>query len=205
MGGQEKYLKVLHLNIRQSISILLFKIIALDIIAASLIAFFFLLFTQFNSTNPFIEKFFSFNTIFFVFLGVWKISFTAFVILQWLNEYYEVYTDHIEYKKGIIYRKIEKRELMRVETVKLYQDLLGRLLNYGTISLFDRRRNRIMDLYLIHNVNRFFPIIEALTNQADEEKYLFREHVFDVEKLPVPSNFRWSPRPKSLIFRSKLQ
>lgn len=200
VGQENQYIQVKHLNIRQSISILLFKILTLDIIAASLIVLLFLVFTQFNSHTPFIGKLFSFNTLFFILLGAWKILFTAYVILQWLNEYYELYVDHVEYKRGIIYRRIEKHEWERVETVKMYQNFWGRVLNYGTITLLDRRRNKIMDLYLIHNINRFFPLIEALTHRADEEKHLFREHIFETDVRPTESRPQWEAAAKSLIF-----
>lgn len=173
---------VTHINIRQSITILLLKILTLDVI----IAFFTIIFFSLASFSPnatFTERVLSFNVLVFVLMGILKISFTIYIILLWLNEYYEITPKAIIHKKGIIYRNTEKFELEYVRTLKVYQGLLGRILNFGTVELHDIRRNKRVEMYLIHNPHRYVRILEDLLEDPHEEIREFRRHIFEKDDL----------------------
>lgn len=169
---------VTQVNIRESISILLLKLITLDFMAAILTILFFTV-VSFTPSASFTEKILSFNVLFFVILGILKISFTAYVILLWLNEYYELTPTAVIHKRGLIYRETQRYELEYVRTIKVYQGLLGKILNFGTIELHDIRRNKRVEMYLIHNPHRYVRILERVIENPHEEKHELRRHFFE--------------------------
>jgi hypothetical protein len=181
-GNMEKAvhtnITVTHMNIRESISILLFKVITLDLMAAVFTVLFFTL-VSFSPTSSITEKVLSFNVLFFVVLGLLKISFTVYVVLLWMNEYYEITPTAIIHKKGLVYRDIQHYELEYVRTIKVYQSLIGRIFNFGTIELHDIRRNKRVEMYLIHNPHRYVRILEKLLESPHEEKHELRKHFFE--------------------------
>ena len=66
--------------------------------------------------------------------------------------------------------------------VELSRGILGTLLNYGTIDLFDQRFNKHMSLYLIHNPLRYFRILEDLIPKLEERRETIREHVLETDE-----------------------
>lgn len=169
---------VTHINIRESISILVLKIIMLDFITALLTILFFTV-VSFNPTASINEKILSYNVLFFILLGFLKISLTVYIILLWLNEYYEITPTAIIHKKGVIFRVTQRYELEYVRTIKVYQDLAGKMLNFGTVELHDIRNNKNVEMYLIHNPNRYIRILEKLLDNPHEEKHEIRKHFFE--------------------------
>ena len=90
-------------------------------------------------------------------------------VLQWLNEYYEINPQCVIHRKGLIFKKEEKCALENIVYISLKQDMLGRLLNYGTITLYDFQRTPNMDLYLIHNPLKHLDVLEKLIPKADQQ------------------------------------
>jgi uncharacterized membrane protein YdbT with pleckstrin-like domain len=54
--------------------------------------------------------------------------------IRWITEF--AATDkRVIFKRGFIWRQTEEMNMDKVETVDIYQSVLGRLLNYGTITV----------------------------------------------------------------------
>ena len=178
----ENKILVTHINIRQSIFFLLLKLVLLDLIAICLILLFFS-----SLSAPFIPdsmklQIISYNLIFFLLLGFIKIFIALFVVLQWLNVYYEIWPNSIVHKRGIIWKKEEKHTFGHIRLIKIEQGVLGRLLSYGTLSLYDYSLRRYASLYLIHNPIKYFRILDDLLPKAQKEKEILREHVIEREE-----------------------
>jgi len=109
-------------------------------------------------------------------------SITVYIILDWLNEYFEITPEHIFHKEGIFYQDEKKVNISQVNEIELKQGVLGKILNFGSISLYNYRHDLLMDLYLIHNPNRYNKILEKLCPDIDEEKHLIRGSFIDIEK-----------------------
>lgn len=186
---------ITHINVRQSISILLAKIVVLDLIAAACISVFFTVLCQFKPNYSFFDKLLTYNTFFFVFLGASKIYYTVYVTLLWLNEYYEVMPSEILHKRGLFWRKEQLYALKYVRTLKLTQGFLGRIFNYGTISLFDIRKNKFFDLYLIHDPHRYLHILEKILGNPHEEKRVFKAHFFGEEMEMEDKDYQQLEKP----------
>ncbi|MGE5041495.1 MAG: PH domain-containing protein [Candidatus Levyibacteriota bacterium] len=162
-----KEITLTHLNIRQSISILLAKLIFIDILAAVIVtAVYFGIVTGGNWLN-YNEA----NTILFLstFLGtgLLKIIADAAIILLWLNEYYEITPDYIIHKKGIIFRKTEQYRISNVRMMDVADTFFGELLNYGTVTLFDIRLEKYLDMFMIHNPDRYAKVLKQLRPEIE--------------------------------------
>ena len=173
-----------NLNIRVSISILVARLILIDLLAALIIGlFYFILFqggedlVNFSFTNSYL-----FLTVFIV-LGIFKILTSIYVVLQWLNEYYEITHDSIVHKSGIIVRKVEQFRLDNVRSMKISSDLLGQIFNYGTITLFDIRMQKYLDMYLIHNPERYIKVFEQLKPNIEYKREDIRTHIIEKEEV----------------------
>ena len=155
----EQKILVSHINIRQSIFFLLFKLVILDLFAVFIILVFFTSLSASVVPNDIKLTIISSNLPLFLILGFIKIVVTLFVVLQWLNEYYEVWPNSIIHKSGIIWKKEEKHTFGHIRLIKIEQGVLGRLLTYGTLSLYDYSLRRYASLNLIHNTIKYFHIL----------------------------------------------
>lgn len=178
----ENTIQISHINIRQSIFFLLLKLVVLDCIAAVVVLIIFspvvIPFLSLATRVEFIAN----NQIFFLILVVVKIILTAYIVLDWLNEYYEIRSDGIVHKKGMLWRKEDRYPFARIESIRLSQGILGKFFNYGTLDLFEYRLLKYATLYLIHNPIRYLNILHELIPQATEEKAMIREHVIRDKK-----------------------
>ena len=159
-----------YLNIRQSISILLAKLVLTDLLLASIvIGLYYLLvqggeFTRFAAGNLYL-----FLTIFGT-VGLVKILFTIYVVLKWLFEYYEITPDNIIHKSGIFFRKKEQYDLNLVREMTVQDSFWGEIFNFGTITLYDIRLNKYLDMYLIHNPQRYANVLKQLRPDIEMQK-----------------------------------
>jgi hypothetical protein len=178
-----------YLNIRQSIAILVAKLVTIDLIFAGItvLSFFFLIqtanFIQVITINTRL-----FLTLFLV-IGTLKIFFSAYIVLLWLNEYYEITPDYIIHNRGIIFRKSEQYRLDYVRAMDVEDTFLGEIFNFATITLYDIRLNKYLDMYLIHNPRRYAQIIKTLLPQIEIKKdrvrlpFMPKEENTDIEEI----------------------
>ena len=170
---------VSHINIRQSISILIIKLITVDIFAALFIG---LVFVTINiaetalslNINPLAATF-----GFFLIMALLKLILSAYIILDWLNEYYELTPKSLIYRRGIIFVKEEHVNFSDIRKIVLQQGLFGRILNFGTIEIYDFLMKKTMNVFLIHNAIRYEKILLDLIPEVEEEKNVVREKIFD--------------------------
>lgn len=96
------------------------------------------------------------------FIGVLKIAITVFVVLQWLNEYYEITPEYIYHKKGLIFRTTQEYRIDQVRRIDIKDSFLGEIFNFATITFYDIRLNKTVDFYLIHNPTRYVNILKEI-------------------------------------------
>jgi hypothetical protein len=182
-----KDLPVSHVNIRSSISFLMLKLVLIELIAAAGVVFLFsILLSDFITSAGFTLPIISIPI--YLFLVLAKLLLTGFVILQWLNDYYEISNEMVIHRNGIIFRHEEKYPLKHMRIINVQQTLLGRVLNYGTIILQDPYRIEKMSLYQIHNPIRYAAILEDLLPEEIESIHEVRRHLYDSEKPDITVN-----------------
>lgn len=156
-----------HLNIRQSIAILLAKLILTDIIMAVIIIGFYFMLVKGEAIIPFASSNTNLFLIVFTFAGFIKIALSVYIVLEWLNEYYEITPEYVIHKQGIIFRKTEKYGIDKIRRISVQDTFLGELLNYATVTFYDLRLNKALDMYLIHNPDRYAKILRMLKPELE--------------------------------------
>lgn len=171
-------ISVTHLNIRPSISILLLQLIFINILAAAIVILGYLAILNYPPTIEFYLKSLSGLVILGVVFAI-QIVITIYAALKWINEYYELTPKLLIHKKGIFFRKIEKYAMEHIRFAIINQGILGQLFNYGTITLLDARKEKFLDLYLIHNPTKYLEVFEKLNPEMDEIENVLREEIFN--------------------------
>lgn len=101
------------------------------------------------------------------------------IIINWLEEYYEITPDEVIHKRGLFFKKEERYPLEHIRSIGLSQGILGRIFNYGTLTLHNWLKDRYIYLYLIHSPTKYHQILQSLILEADKEKQVFREHLLE--------------------------
>lgn len=175
MTNNENTIAVTHVNIRQSISFLLLKLVLIDILAAIAFLLFFPLLLANLSLGAKSLTFFSYGLYFFI-IVIFKIPLSLFVVLSWLFEYYEIWRNRVVHKKGIFWTKREDHEFKDLKYLKFEQGILGKLLNFGTIIIFDWKNEVEATLYFIHNPKKHYDLLKRLVPTIEREEKTFFEH-----------------------------
>lgn len=174
MANGNKEITLTYLNIRQSISILVAKLIFIDLIAAVfVIAVYYGIITggswvNFNTANTIL-----FLTVFVV-IGILKISAEVWAIFMWLNEYFEITPEYIYHKKGIIFRKTEQHRIDHIRAMDVEDTFLGELFNYATITLYDIRLNKYLEMNYVHNPRRYAKVLQQLRPNIETKEDFVR-------------------------------
>lgn len=171
-----------HINVRQSIFLLLLKLIIVEVIAVTVVIVFhtamFVIKDYQSATTPIIP----FNVYVFMCLAVLKMLLTGYIILGWYDEYYEISATMVGHKKGFFVKRHEQVKLEHLTSVKLEQGLLGRLFNCGTIRVHDWFRNKDYYLYQIHNPKKYERVLVRLMPTADHSSKTIRDRIIEEEK-----------------------
>lgn len=183
-GKSTKEISVTHITIRQSISILLLKLILIEFLAALGVILFHSFFTQqalidISSINATVNLF---NVPLFLTIVAAKIFLMIFVVMQWVEEQYEITTKELIHRTGFIFRKEESYNLEHLGSIELQQNFLGKVLNYGTVQIYNWATEKEVSLYLIHNPVKYYSILKILVPEADRGKKVVREHVLEPEE-----------------------
>lgn len=176
--------EVTHVNIRTSIVFVILKLLVLDILASATALVFFGVISSGYLSNQISFFLISNSAFYFLILAAVKIVFTLYVVIQWLNEYYEITPQRIVYRRGIFWRKVDVYDYAHVRSLGIQQGVLGRIFNFGSLSIYDRGVYKYYYLSYIHNPQRYFKLLQNLCPDADMEKDVVREQVHDEENKP---------------------
>jgi membrane protein YdbS with pleckstrin-like domain len=177
----ESTIVVDHLTIRQSIFFLVLRLFAIEALAACFVVAFHFLLGEASSRME-VDTSVIFNLPVYLGLVVVKMFLTIFIVVQWVNEYYEIYPTEVIYKKGFIVKQEERYLVEHIGSMKIDQGFFGRVFNFGTIKLFNWTTEKDVLLYLIHNPLKYEHILEDLMPEADKGKEMFREHVIEEDQ-----------------------
>jgi len=156
-------------------------LVALEVLAAALvIALHILLLNTSIEQIDGIDSFLNIGLIFVLIFG--KTIFLLYIIMQWLNEYYEITTTEVVHKKGFLTRKEQRHKLEHIGKVNIEQGIFGRIFNFGTLRLFNWTTEKEVFLYLIHNPMKYQHILQELLPEADQSRSVFREHILEPDQ-----------------------
>lgn len=129
---------------------------------------------------------------------------TFAVFLRWINESYEIREKEIIRKKGIFSIIQKSFPLEGVKEVILKQNLLERLTNCGTVSVYDARQKKILSMRNVENSEIITETLKSLVgkinmSQTEKEREL---SVLDFvlagesQSLELKESFRWDDERK---------
>ena len=173
-----------HINIRVSISNMLWKLLFLEVISAIGLFSVHIFSTDARAIGGFVAIVGSYFGWFFAFLVLSKIILTVYIVLDWLNEYYEFDKDFIYHRRGIIWTSEQKYAISNIQSVKLEQGLWGKVFNAGNLRFYDAVVKKEFLIYMIHNPLRYFEILDKMLPKVDAEKEVIREHINTEIDLP---------------------
>lgn len=179
-AGKSSGLLFTHVNIRKSISLLLMKLVVIELIALVLIIVFYVLLLSAQTIQP-VSPLLVFNPLIFSFFILGKLILMIYVVHDWHEEYYEISAQTVAHFKGDIFRRREVVRLDHIGSIKMEQGLFGRLFNFGTIRLHNWFLNRDYFLYQIHNPKKYEHLLEKLLPRADRMEKFVREHIVNDE------------------------
>lgn len=171
-----KRIYVTHVNIRLSIFFLLFKLISIELFSGGVIVLWHIGLSYYVKTVQMMDTIATYGMPILVVLVLLKTFVTLFLIMQWLNEYYEISAIMIKYRRGIIFRRVDDYPTTDIKFIDVDQGIFGRIFNFGTISLMNIRRVKYAEMYLIHNPLRYAQVIEEIVPGLVERKKLIRRH-----------------------------
>jgi membrane protein YdbS with pleckstrin-like domain len=174
-------MKVTHVTIRQSLFFLGLKLGVLEFIAALFMLVFFGFVFELELIG-YLEKTRTISFFTFIMLVCIKTMLTFYIIADWVDEYYEITSATICHKWGILIKHEQENMLEHLSTVKLEQGILGRIFNYGTLTLSNWASEKDFTLLLIHSPHKYMRIIkQILGGVVDVETRELRERVIDVK------------------------
>lgn len=177
--GKASSITVTHITVRQSIFFLVLKLLFLETVAALAVIAFHLVLARYSAYA--LSDLSIFNVPVFVILVLTKTIFMIYVIVSWLEEYYEIAPTEVVHRKGFLFRREEVYTLDHIGSITLEQGLFGRIFNFGSLKLFDWALEETVNIYLIHSPLKYHHILETLLPEVDREKKVFREKVIDEE------------------------
>lgn len=165
---QDKKLNITRVRIRKGAMVLVFQIILILfilMISQFLISIFISLFiTPAGSDDIYLI------TIIQMFVALIFFVLAIFVSLQWKNDYYEILKDGIVHKSGVIFKRELAYSCSNIESVQLYQGLLGNLFGYGTIELYDPALKKKIYLINISSPQRYIKLLKKIYLKIPSKK-----------------------------------
>lgn len=164
---------VTHVTVRESLFILVAKLILIEFIVSSLFVVGCQAFGCINSIS---------TGILATGGAITKFAFTLYVLIQWLTDYYEITPKGITHLRGLIFQTHQEQIFSHVTSAGIQQGVIGRIFNFGTIRIFNKETKDYYYMYQIHNPYKYFNLINTINPTLDENTQTIREHIVEKEK-----------------------
>ena len=116
--------------------------------------------TMFFSSTPYLVQLNIALGIVFLCLTIIQILLIIFVFIRWDGHYWEIRESEIIEWKGMLSKQKTTHSFVHIESLEFQQSLMGRLCNYGTITLYIPTFKRDIILADISNPNRILEILQ---------------------------------------------
>ncbi|MBI4129794.1 PH domain-containing protein [Candidatus Roizmanbacteria bacterium] len=139
--------------LRESVVVLLFRLMVLETLFVSIVYFsdglFLLLGTALATTDGDPSFVFPWYTLLRVILWIGILGYTIYIVLRWRTNHYEIRRSVIIHRSGIVFKKEEEYICNVIESITLFQGFFGRICNYGTLEIFDPALQKRVYVYNI--------------------------------------------------------
>lgn len=161
---REKNAKIFitHVNIRQSLSLLVIKLVIVEAIVTTMFL------VTCNAFTCYSSEILTINAILF---SLVQLIITLIIVYKWMYEFYEISAKGVTHRKGFFTHQKEETKFAHVTAVSIEQSFIGQFLNFGTIRLFNKETKEEFFLYQIHNPVKYYQLILHIDPELDEEKH----------------------------------
>jgi len=169
---------VTHITIRQSLFFLVLKLAFIEVLAAAFVIAFHSMIARFDLADALVLTN-ALNMTIFLALVILKTATTIYILADWVDEYYEITPKQVRHIRGIIIKREESNTLEHMANVRIDQGVMGRIFNYGTLTLYNWASEQQFTLYLIHNPRKYMNILKEILPDVDMEAKVLRERLFE--------------------------
>jgi len=90
-----------------------------------------------------------------VFMQIMNVAFIILIMLRWANLEYVLDNGSLIIRRGVLHKREKTYALDNVETVEIEQDVLGRILGYGSIHVYSPLFQEHVYVHGITNPQKF--------------------------------------------------
>ncbi|MCL4339231.1 PH domain-containing protein [Patescibacteria group bacterium] len=136
------------------------RIILLQLLFSAVYLLIFIFENSFDLPPPYKSRILTFTIAVFIVLILFQIYGTLHMIFDWLGQHYEIKPGEIIFRYGIILHKEKRYTLQHIESISLNQGLIEKLMNYGTIRLYNPLLKQHIFIPAIKNPQKYIQLIE---------------------------------------------
>ncbi len=113
--------------------------------------------------------------IFFILITVVQTSIILFILLDWINRYYEIKPDEIVFKTGIISSQEKAYPYVNIQSIEVIQNFWGKLFNYGNVRIYIPTLGHDLFFTEVSKPNEFAELIKQMLPDKDKSgQFLFK-------------------------------
>lgn len=110
----------------------------------------------------------------FIVVTILQIILLVVIFSKWMNEYYELQDDEIIQWTGILTKRGKSYQYNNLQSLTVHQSILGRLLKYGTVSMYVPALGQDLDFTEVPKPFAFVELIKQHFPKGDGQKFLFK-------------------------------
>ncbi len=111
---------------------------------------------------------------------------TLVTLAQWVSEFYIIKSNSMTFRSGVFVKRKQVVMMKRVVEVLMSQSFLGRILNYGNLTLISTQNSEGVLLKKVENPGKYFKILRELTiAHTERQKGRLEKHLERRQDIPV--------------------
>lgn len=159
--------KLINVTLRQSVAIIVFKIMALGILFL-LLHYFLGVVSQFFDTQ--LESFNNIllSPVIFSVLRIAELAMVSFFIVGWYFKKYVVREDRIIISRGVVLNRVKIFSIANIESLYLRQSMIQNIFGFGTLELRSPTLDENVLLRNINNPQKHMKLIQSLMPKLEK-------------------------------------
>lgn len=152
--------------LRESRFFLMTRIFFLEVIMGLMHVFFRLIFNLTGLLTQNVVEGISFYVLTIFFIQIVNAVLLVYLIFKWMNKYYIINLKEVTIHEGLFKKRQASYSLATVDHIILNQGIFARLLNFGTIRLFDSANQQHINIVGIADPANYLQTITKIRNAA---------------------------------------
>lgn len=100
--------------------------------------------------------------------------FLVYIVLRWVNDYYEIGPDEIAHVTGTLSRTRKSYPYRDIQSITVHQSFLGRLFKYGEINLYIPTLGHDLHFKEVSHPSRFVELVKSANPILEGGKFIFQ-------------------------------